>query len=203
MKILAWIRKEASKKKDWNPSSEEQNYQAVCDMSLTCSPLRPGGPISPISPGSPCLTWLNIKNSTHTLIPSIFASVLSDMTSFPTGKTKPHVRTYSSCFESVCVFVFSPFYKCLPSVQHGLFLPSSLYPHFFQGFPTVPPDQTNLVDQHPPTTATITNKKQHQMGSWWLNKTAASTVSQQWADLLSFRSRITSFTRKSHITLQK
>lgn len=44
---------------------------------------------------------------------------------------------------------------------------------------------------------------QQQMLSWLLNTTSASAVSQQWADLLSFRSRITGFPRKTHITLQE
>lgn len=46
-------------------------------------------------------------------------------------------------------------------------------------------------------------QKWQQMPSWSLNATLASTVSQQWADLLSFRSRITGFARKTHITLQE
>lgn len=139
-------------------------------------------------------------NCSYSLIPSSLLRSLLSLVSFDLTMNLSECVLYTHGCETL--------HLCLPFVQRGLSLPLGLFHHFSQGFPTVLLGQTNLVVQHPPNTTTTTTTtiiattaKNAVIITLITHQSSASTGSQQVADLLSFRSGITSYTRKTHITL--
>lgn len=107
-------------------------------------------------------------------------------------------------------FFFIDFYLEMHSKRiskKALFTISPIWPFSPIGplspfFPRLPHDPSWPDKPCGPTSPYHRHRHNNNNKCWSLNITSASTVSQHWADLLSFRSRITGFARNTYITLQ-